>query len=1015
MSQLVINIAYLSDNQETVTELVRQLEASNAHFNLIDANGFAFGEDFQEHLLVAGEPCLLMISDNFLKSNACLRNGLNYLQKLIKNEQVIPLIIDGISIDSQGNRVKSPTEFEKVSNVIKYMNHWQEKYLELRKLKRTIPEEEEEAFVKKLKVVRSISSEVGEFLRNLRDTNYYSLEEFSANNFEAFFRNFGDEVAYLKFVSTNSTIQDDPIKDIEELASQEDSPVSYLPLENLIEDKKRFEEIEKLEETSSSVESEEVPKIIDESTIETKIVREDLSTFIESDPEWAAVSEEDTVGEVANIPVIEEGKPALTDTELLALELANKLPNSNNLPPEIEGYNEEEEEEEEEILSLEDLMGTDFGDSTSNSIFVEEELAQDEKTIGGDPLTEDNDGIAKPSMDLFSELEKSDGSVIKELNTLEEDVEIDSAEAELEGYFMDEGEELDEIEIELNELDVLESVNTLVQSGKISEGISYLEETLEEAPEFVSVRYQYAAFLAKYQNNFKEASNQLAILLDQEPNNLSAKFFLGELAEAERDYLTAKSYYQKVYEENPDFPNAAYKLGMLLVNHLDEASQEAASFLKQAYNQDQENITALYQLAVLQGETLGEEEKAIQSFQTILEKAPEHPFANYDLAIIYHNRGAEDEALGYYQKAITVNPELKTLVNDQAFAMSQKEVEKTIQELEADAKLDKSTSSSTNTIDTKSSDLEEIKIAENSINSNIEAIDSDVGTLPNEVFEFPFSEAKTANLELIPNKTSVEEEKKPPKSETTKVALITGATSGIGRATAQKFAEEGYQLILTGRRFSRLFQLKDQFEKNYNSTVRLLPFDIKDPNAVQSALAELDGNWQEIDILVNNAGLAKGETAIHEGEFEHWDSMIDTNVKGLLYVTREVAPFMVKRQTGQIINVCSLAGKEVYPNNAVYCATKHAVDALTKAMRIDLHKYNIRVSQISPGFVADTEFSMIKHEQSEPSILDFTPVNAQDVADVIFFMTTQPNHVNLQEIVLTGTQQATANIIAREH
>ncbi len=996
MSQLVINIAYIADNQETVKALVRQLKKTNVHFNLIDANNFAPEEDFYKFLVVEHAPCLLMVSDNFLKSNACLRNGLNYLQALIKKEQVIPIIIDGVSIDSQGNSVKIPTEFEKVSNVIKYMNFWQEKYLDLRKLKRTISEAEEEAFAEQLKIVRSISSEVGEFLRNLRDTNYYSLEDFSANNFEAFFRNFGDEASYSKFVGENSIKEEATAHPLETEETEAAVP-DFLPLEQLIIGKEAIEKtdaivaetVEATAEDKDIVFSEKAPteaipneiEVHDEAAIEK---------LIAIDPEWAAANEEETVLE-------ETTDSSLTDTELLALELANKLPTTNTSDPEIETYFVEEEEEEEEMISLEDLMGTDFLEETKKEETIENDTQLLEANLEGDPLTEESDAIAKPSMDLFSELKESDGMIIKEKTLTEEEEE-----EELEGYFTDEGEELEESEEELSELEILERANTLVQAGKITEGISFLEETLIEAPEFISVRYQYAAFLAKYQNNFKEASDQLAILLEQEPNNLPAKFFLGELAEAERDYLTAKSYYEKVYEENVDFPNVAYKLGMLMVNHLKETPLEAANYFKQAYAQNTDNINALYQLGLLQGESLGKKEEAIQSLKTVIEKAPEHPFANYDLAIIYHNEGNRDQALQYYQKAASVNPELKTLVNDQAFAIAQEEMviadqENTANETSANASLAG-----------QSADLVEVNAEEAII-----ALDTpqNISVTPeNDAFKFSKTEATDTEIASV---LAPSTELRIPEKEPTKTALITGATSGIGKATAIKFAEAGYQLILTGRRFSRLFQLKDEFEKAYDTKVRLLPFDIKDADAVQAALTELEEGWQTIDILINNAGLAKGEAAIHEGELDHWDNMIDTNVKGLLYVTREVAPHMVRRQKGQIINVCSLAGKEVYPNNAVYCATKHAVDALTKAMRVDLHKYNIKVSQVSPGFVADTEFSMIKHEQSEPSALGFTPINAQEVAEVIYFMTTQPKHVNLQEIIMTGTQQATANIIER--
>jgi len=251
---------------------------------------------------------------------------------------------------------------------------------------------------------------------------------------------------------------------------------------------------------------------------------------------------------------------------------------------------------------------------------------------------------------------------------------------------------------------------------------------------------------------------------------------------------------------------------------------------------------------------------------------------------------------------------------------------------------------------------------------------------------------------------------------TGKVVMITGATSGIGKATAELFAEHGYDLVLTGRRFSRLFKLKEELEAKHTGKIRLLPFDVTSAAAVTSAIKELDDAWKNIDILINNAGLALGFEPIHEGDLEDWDTMIDTNVKGLLYMTRAVAPYMVKNRKGHIINISSIAGKEVYPNGGVYCATKHAVEALTKAMRIDLHKHNIRVSQIAPGHVEETEFAKVRfHGDEERAKIyeDFVPVNSRDIADSIYFLATRPAHVNIQDIFIMGTQQASATITDR--
>jgi len=246
--------------------------------------------------------------------------------------------------------------------------------------------------------------------------------------------------------------------------------------------------------------------------------------------------------------------------------------------------------------------------------------------------------------------------------------------------------------------------------------------------------------------------------------------------------------------------------------------------------------------------------------------------------------------------------------------------------------------------------------------------------------------------------------------------LITGATSGIGRATAELFAQHGHRLILTGRRADRLSKMNHEFEEKYGVDTLMLPFDVRDQQTVQHIFDSLPDSWQNIDILLNNAGLAKGLAPIHEGELDHWETMIDTNIKGLLYVTRAVAPGMVRRRKGHIINISSSAGKEVYANGAVYSATKFAVEALTRAIRLDLHKYNIRVSQVSPGHVEETEFAITRFDgDAERARIydDFQPLRASDVADAIYFIATRPPHVNIQDVWMFGTQQASATVIDR--
>jgi 3-hydroxy acid dehydrogenase / malonic semialdehyde reductase len=242
-----------------------------------------------------------------------------------------------------------------------------------------------------------------------------------------------------------------------------------------------------------------------------------------------------------------------------------------------------------------------------------------------------------------------------------------------------------------------------------------------------------------------------------------------------------------------------------------------------------------------------------------------------------------------------------------------------------------------------------------------------------------------------------------------KTILITGATAGIGEAAANKFAAAGYNLILTGRRKERLENLESKIIKNYNTKVFSLCFDVRNFSETEAAINSIEKVFKHIDVLINNAGLAVGLGTIDEGEIDDWNRMIDTNIKGLLYVSKLVIPFMKEQNSGHIINIASIAGKEIYQKGNVYCATKHAVDALSRAMRIDLLPYNIKVTNIAPG-AAETEFSVVRYkgdtEKASKVYEGFQPLTGTDIAEVIYFAASQPSHVCLNDIVITPTAQA---------
>lgn len=251
----------------------------------------------------------------------------------------------------------------------------------------------------------------------------------------------------------------------------------------------------------------------------------------------------------------------------------------------------------------------------------------------------------------------------------------------------------------------------------------------------------------------------------------------------------------------------------------------------------------------------------------------------------------------------------------------------------------------------------------------------------------------------------------------TPIALITGATSGFGKAIALKFAANRYNLILTGRRADRLQELKNTLTSTYGIEVIALSFDVRSRNAAFEAIEQLPAAWKGIDVLVNNAGLALGRDYFDEASIDDWDTMIDTNLKGLLYVTKAAIPGMIARRQGHIINIGSTAGKEVYEKGNTYCATKHAVTAISQAMRIDLLRHRIKVTAIHPG-AADTEFSSVRfkgdEEQARKVYEGYDPLTAGDVADVVYYTTTLPGHVCINDLVMTCTAQANSMYLHKE-
>ncbi|MFB2893350.1 SDR family oxidoreductase [Aerosakkonemataceae cyanobacterium BLCC-F50] len=250
------------------------------------------------------------------------------------------------------------------------------------------------------------------------------------------------------------------------------------------------------------------------------------------------------------------------------------------------------------------------------------------------------------------------------------------------------------------------------------------------------------------------------------------------------------------------------------------------------------------------------------------------------------------------------------------------------------------------------------------------------------------------------------------------IVLITGASSGIGASCAKVFAQAGAKLILAARRKEKLQEIADRLNKEFATEIYLIELDVRDRQAVETAINSLPEPWQNIDILINNAGLSRGLSKLHEGDFQDWEEMIDTNVKGLLYLTRYVVPGMIDRGKGHVVNIGSIAGRQTYPGGNVYCGSKAAVRAISEGLKQDLLGTPIRVSCIDPGLV-ETEFSQVRFhgntERAEKVYQGLTPLTGDDVADVVFFCVTRPSHVNISEILLVPVDQATTTLVHRRN
>ncbi len=810
-----VTLAFCSDN-ESIAQLIRSQLASIMDVQLIQA-GRDSRQGIREQVGSFEGPIVLLISDNYLRSTMCMHQGLAMLNEL--GGSILPVVVPGFRKDLEtGQEEEIHTTFERVTDIIQYINFWQDRYLDLRKQKREDPELDEVGFNQHLKIVREISSEAGEFLRLLRSTWHLSQEEFSQNNYEQLFIFLEEPALWEHFQSTDqpaaiSTPDVAPDSDVEEEVAKE---LDSIPGVSLSDDNDQTEETTPSEE-SSAVSQEE---IVEDST--------------ESEP--------DTIEEEAPEELIEE---------------------------------EEDDDDDDD----------------------------------------DDDDVPEPADDTSILINKA---------------------------------------------------WNLIDRDHGPEGVTLLAAGVENYPSDLELRYHYALALAQ-ERRVDGAREQVELILQSEPEHEAALFLAGEIADSLGEAEHARHYFEQVVALNADYPDAWYQLGVITLENFPDQKEEALRYFRKAAKKSKDNSDATYHLALLYSEVFNEPKKARNNLKKTIKRDPNHPFAHYDLALWYHRAEEYDRARQYYESAVFLNPELKTVENDAAFLIQ-----------------------ATDAADTPVKQEEE-KDTIGDLKKNIAQLEALITARERE-----------HQSALLPGHGQT--------------ALISGATAGIGKATAQALAKRGYRIIITGRRIQRLEALAQAWAEQFNTEVLPLCFDVREPAAVMAAISGLPASWQQIDLLINNAGKAKGLSFIHEGELEHWEEMIDTNIKGLLYLSRAISPGMVARGAGHIINVCSTAGKEVYPKGNVYCATKFAVDALTKGMRIDLHTFGVRVSQVCPAHVEETEFAEVRFDGDKERAKiyeDFQPLTSSDVAETIAYIAAQPAHVNILEVVMQGTQQAHSMIIDR--
>ena len=547
----------------------------------------------------------------------------------------------------------------------------------------------------------------------------------------------------------------------------------------------------------------------------------------------------------------------------------------------------------------------------------------------------------------------------------------------------------------------------------------FARAALLEDPRDHRLRYAYAVTLLERAERDDEATDDLREAIQplfEGPLAPQTHVALGQLSLRRRDFGAARRHFRRAFKLNRRVdPELSYWLGTLLQDEFDDERARAARYLRHAAKRSRRNrADANYRLGLIEY-AAGRRRRAIRRLKLALRLEPGHPFAAYDLASVYLERNRPLRARAYFEEALRANPELDTPANQAAFTPVDADGAPTrLPETRADKffgfvrERDGQPGDDTGAASTGPTA---------GLRPAVPPADV-VAAGPGDAT--PSRPGGTSASETGPEAVTIAElstDAEDAPRRRSRTVLITGASSGIGAATARRFARAGDRLILTGRRVEALLKLSAALKTEFGTPVRLLSYDVSDYPTAEQMVGSLADEWADVDVLVNNAGKARGLKPVHEMAPAEIDDMVDTNVKGLLYMTQLVGARMVARGSGHVINVCSTAGHEVYAGGTVYCATKHAVDAITRGSRLDLYTYGVRVSQVSPAAVEATEFSNVRFggdvARAEGVYEGWQPLRPVDVAEEIFRIATAAAHVNVQDVILLGTQQANSTNIDR--